>query len=523
MNKMFFSSKIIFSIILIIISFYCNYYYANLGVYPIDTFAFFDTAYNVLIGRHPFKDIWVTTGPFVDYMQAFFFKVFGLNWKSYVIHGSLVNSLITLYFFKTLVDLNFSKILSFIYALCFSILCYTISGTPFAYIHSYVFSLLSILVFVNGVSSKSIKCFFFLPLTMSMAFLSMQNPSTFINFIILIFLTIFFFQKENLKYLYSFFKGGLFVLFLLILFFAITNIPLVNFLQQYILFPLFIGESRVLGDEMAHLTLTDRFTFRNVIGHFKFINILLIIFTYINLKDFIKNRINFSDKIINFSLIFFGVFFIFNQLITSNQTYIFSFIPFLAAFIHLYICKSKRTNKLKWLILIIMIFSTVKYHQVYNQKRKFMDLQHVNLSNSIDAELMDVKFKGLKWITPVFPNNPKLEIQFLKEAIADVKKENRKKIVFTTYQFFSFITEENLNIPNRWYTNDNNSYPLENHKYYNVYKKHLEKAFYRNKVQVAYTVGPIKFSNFKIYIKDICFDKTKINKLTTKYVLKSCE
>ena len=189
---MFFSSKIIFSIILIIISFYINYYYANLGVYPIDTFAFFDTAYNILIGRHPFKDIWITTGPVVDYMQAFFFKIFGLNWKSYVIHGSLINSLITFYFFKTLVDLNFSKFLSFIYALCFSILCYTISGTPFAYIHSYVFSLLSILIFVNGISLKSNKCFFFLPLTMSMAFLSMQNPSTFINFIILIFLTIFF-------------------------------------------------------------------------------------------------------------------------------------------------------------------------------------------------------------------------------------------------------------------------------------------------------------------------------------------
>ena len=274
---------------------------------------------------------------------------------------------------------------------------------------------------------------------------------------------------------------------------------------------------------MAHLTLSDRFTFRNVIGHFKFINILLIIFTYISLRDLLKKKINFNNKIINFLLIFSGVFFIFNQLITSNQTYIFSLIPFLGAFIHLYIYKSIRTNKLQWLILIIMIFSTVKYHQEYNQKRKFMDLQQVNLRNTIDAQLIDIKFKGLNWITPVFPNNPKLEIQFLKEAIADVKKENRKKIVLTTYQFFSFITEENLNIPNRWYTHDNNSYPLDNNKYYNIYKKHLEKVFYGNEVEVAYTVGPIKFSNFKIYIKDICFDETRINKLTTKYILKSCK
>jgi hypothetical protein len=170
-----------------------------------------------------------------------------------------------------------------------------------------------------------------------------------------------------------------------------------------------------------------------------------------------------------------------------------------------------------------MIFSTVKYHQVYNQKRKFMDLQHVNLKNTIDAELIDIKFKGLNWVTPNFPNNAKLEIQFLKEAINDIKKENRKKIVLTDYQFFSFVTEENLNIPNRWYTHDNNSYPLDNHKYYNFYKKHLEQIFYGNAIEVAYTVGDPKFTNFKIYIKDICFDKAKLNKITTKYILKKCK
>ena len=36
----------------------------------------------------------------------------------------------------------------------------------------------------------------------------------------------------------------------------------------------------------------------------------------------------------------------------------------------------------------------------------------------------------------------------------------------TDYQFLSFLTEKNLNIPNRWYTHDNNSYPLDNHKYF---------------------------------------------------------
>ena len=359
---------------------------------------------------------------------------------------------------------------------------------------------------------------------MSMAFLSMQNPSTFIIVLILIFLVIFFMKKENQKYLYNFFKGGLFVLIFLIIFFYITKIPLENFFQQYILFPLTLGENRVVGNEMAHITLSGRFTFRNVVGHFKFINILLIIFTFMSLKDYIKKKINFNDKIVNFLLILSGIFFIFNQLITSNQTYIFSFIPFLAGFIHLYIYKLSQTNKLQWLILIIMIFSTLKYHQVYNQNRKFMDLQNVNLKKTIDAGQIDIKLKGLNWVTSNYSKNAELEIKFLKEAITSIKKEKRKKIVITDYQFFSLLTEENLNIPNRWYTHDNNSYPLENHKYYKFYKKHIENIFNKNNIQVAYAIGDPKFERFiKSYMKNICFNEIKLNKITKKYELKICE
>ena len=104
MNKKFINITLIYSTLLIFFSFFFNYYYANLGVFPLDTFAFFDTAFNILIDRHPFKDIWVTTGPLVDYLQSIFFKIFGLSWSSYVIHGSVINSLIVYFFFQ-----NFNK------------------------------------------------------------------------------------------------------------------------------------------------------------------------------------------------------------------------------------------------------------------------------------------------------------------------------------------------------------------------------------------------------------------------------
>ena len=64
--------NIIFLIILSIFSVSINFYYGNIGVFAVDTFAFFDTAYSILINKHPFKDIWITAGPLVDYLQAIF-------------------------------------------------------------------------------------------------------------------------------------------------------------------------------------------------------------------------------------------------------------------------------------------------------------------------------------------------------------------------------------------------------------------------------------------------------------------
>ena len=67
---------------LIIFSFFIPFYYGNKGIFPVDTLGFFDSSYNILLGRHPIKDFWIFSGIFVDYSQALFFKIFGLHWSS---------------------------------------------------------------------------------------------------------------------------------------------------------------------------------------------------------------------------------------------------------------------------------------------------------------------------------------------------------------------------------------------------------------------------------------------------------
>ena len=72
--------------------------------------------------------------------------------------------------------------------------------------------------------------------------------------------------------------------------------------------------------------------------------------------------------------------FIFHQLITANQIFIFSLIPLIASLLYLRISQEISNNKIyKILIILILIFSTVKYHQRFNLDRKFMEFQNIDL------------------------------------------------------------------------------------------------------------------------------------------------
>jgi len=513
----------LFLIFVIIFSFSINYFYANIGVSPMDTFAFFDTAYNILLDRHPFKDIWVTTGPFVDYLQSIFFKIFGLNWKSYVIHGSIFNTIIATSFYLVLIKFNLNKYIALFYTVCFSILCYPISGTPFAYIHSYVLSLLAILIFIYSVKFENKILFFFLPIIMFLSFASMQNPSTFINLILLISILAYVFLFKQFE-IFKFFIGGcVFTLISILFFLNLNKIPIENILQQYFLFPLTMAENRISGNDMAHISLSGGFTFRNIIGHFKFINLYIILFIFFSFLEIKKQKLSKENLMFNLIFIFSAIFLIFNQLITSNQTFIFSIIPFLGGFFHIYI-NDRFLNLKKFQIFLLLVVSliTVKYHLEYNEKRKFMDLQNANLKKYTNGSTIDKKLDGLKWITPAFSNNSKEEAKILKDTIKAIKKIQVEKMVITNYQIFSLILEENLNIPNRWYSHDNNSYPLKNHRYFKFYKNHLRKTIEKNGVKTIIIVGNLKFENFNMYLENYCFEKIKVNKLTTKYNLKNC-
>ena len=519
--------RIVLYTLLAIFSIIINFYYADKGLYPIDTFSFFDTAYYVTLGQLPIRDFWIISGLLIDYIQAFFFLIFGFSWRSYVMHSSFFNMGIALFFFYFLNNFSRFYFSNFLLSCCVAALCYPLIGTPFSYQHSFILSFISILLFYLALQKNDQKYWFFLPFFMLASFLCMQLPSCLINAFILIFLIIYFFQERKISV--YFFLGCFLCTLIVFIYFVFTKTNLKDFLVQYIYFPLSFGGERIAGSNSSFESarLLNNFNFKNIILHFKFINLFLLgnilILIYFLKKNFNKPQILEGKKIsiyLNIFLFFCGISFIFHQLITANQTFIFSLVPLFCGLLIIQISqflKHEFKPIYRFILVTLTLFVTLKYHFEYNEKRKFIDLQNVNLSKSIPSKILSEELGNLNWITPYYSENPTYEIEKLQEAIEIIKKDKSNKMLITHYSFISTTLREDLNIPNRWYY-PNNTYPgsYEN-KYYKNYIEKFDKKIKSNNIETIFVVESFPKEFQFLYFQDLilngCFEKKQLNDL----------
>ena len=94
--------NLIYLTLVILISIICNQYYGYIGILPIDSFLIFNSGFDFLNGYLPFKDYWTIKEPFIDFLQAIFFKIFGVSWFAYVFHASVFNCIISVSTYLTL-------------------------------------------------------------------------------------------------------------------------------------------------------------------------------------------------------------------------------------------------------------------------------------------------------------------------------------------------------------------------------------------------------------------------------------
>jgi len=523
MTQKLFKTNYFYLILVSLYAGYINWVSGNIGVMPIDTFGFFDTGFSILKDKFPIRDFWIFTGITVDYLQAFFFIIFGKEWSSYIIHASIINIIASLSFFLFLDNFKINKAYQFIFSISFATLCYPVSGTPFAYLHSFVFSLILIFTFCSAIINDNKFLWFLIPTISLFAFFSMQTPSFYIITIITFFILFFLLKEKKTSRFKYLILGTFFALTLIFIFFISTKTPLKNFIYQYFLFPLTIGSDRLTSESTAYVSLLDQLNLQRIIGDFKFIHIFLIpliLFTFLR-----KNILDNKQILVNIVFITCAIIFIFNQLITANQIYIFSLIPILGSILLVNLQKEKNFKTLSLILITILALSTYKFHIRYNLEKKFHDLENVDKKQSIKAEVIDDKLKYLNWVSPVF-ESPQEEVDLIKTAISVISNDSRKKIVITHYQFLSLVLDEDLNILNRWYLWDNNTHPTENHKYFDFYKKFTTKNFEQNEISVIYLLGSddeIPFSKIKNYFIDKCFKNiTIIDKRFSVHELKKC-
>ncbi len=493
--------------LLLIFGIIINQYYGNQGVFPHDSFAHFETGYRIINGEHPFKDFWIISGPLVDYIQSLFFLILGVNFQTYVIHASIFNGILTVFIFLFFRHFGLKKIYCIIYAIFFSILAYPSSGTPFVDHHSAFFSLLGVLSVISAIHKGNNIFWILSPIMLVCAFLSKQVPSVYITIPLILILIFYFYKEKKIKPLIlSATSFVIFTLFIL-LFGFINGINLSSFFDQYILYPQTIGQERF--HNLRNVSLLG------IAGNFKFILVLQFLYILI----FFKNRL-FNKKNLYYFLIisFFSITLIFHQILTRNQIFIFFLIPILSGFIHVNLLKEKKIYQ--YLMILFCFFVTVKYHYRFNEGRKFHELINANFTLSKNAEVIDSRLSGLRWISPQFQNDPTAEIELILENKKILAQDERKKMVLSNYPFLSVILEDNFFSPTRWHVFDGTDYPQVGNVYYSKYQKMFLNILKSNKIEVIYTIYPINENMIFNYIDKNCFDEKKINKKLKSFLVK---
>ena len=511
------NSKTLTTIFIFFFSLFFNQYFGNRGIFPIDSFSHFDLGFRVLNGELPFKDYWVVSGPFVDFIQAFIFLILGVNWQTYLLNASILNGIFAVLTYKLFLEFKLDKKFSFFYTICLAILAYPSSGTPFVDHHSTYFSVISLYLLIFAIKTEKLSYWFFLPIFVGFAFLSKQVPATYVGFSIILLIaydSIFNNRAKNFNIFFTLIISTSIFFLLFFLFLYFNEISFQSFLDQYINYPREIGRDRFLR---------LNYDYKNAILNFKFIHIVFILLIFLNISKFLNNKKFY--KTINFKIFLILLLLLLSlmqhQILTRNQIFIFFLIPLFCGFTHieLHNLNHKYKDYLIYFLILVCLTATFKYHLRFNLEKKFHEFNNVNFNNSINGKILDKKFKSLNWITPGTKEKKEAieEIKFLKEILEILKADKEKKMLFTNYSFFSVLSGESVNSITRWFPGDDSAFPVKGNKFYDTYRNFLLKQIKSKEIINIYLISDVYENYLLDYLPLECLKKTKIHKHLSKF------
>ena len=551
----------IIGIVVAVVAYQINNYFGFIGLNPTDSFLVFGSGDRVLKGDLPFKDYWIVSGgPLIDIMQSFVFKILGVSWSSFVIHASILNSIfsISIFFYARLTKL--SKKTSLFFAILSSFIMYPAAGTPQTDHHSIIIGSISLIFFIIFLKKKNFTPLFFFPIIFLGCFFIKQVPAAYyIILICLISLFYYLFEKQK-EIIINLLLGSIiaFAVFFLIL--KINNILVLDVYKQYV--ALIIQGFNVRADSYAKALVFDN------ILKIKYIILLLIPFVVIvaqNLKkielrkkeSFYLDIYLYTGLIVSSALhesytnnqsVTFGLlpiysiiilslikenkskilFYIFSvlsiigvlRLINENEIYLILLIifPLIYFFGSKYNISLKKTSSL---VVVYTLLIALLYFETIVRNRYWHDIVNPNWDNAVAAEQIDLKLKGLVWLSG--ESNTQKEILNIENNLSYLKSLDENYIIITNYQIYNAILDIQNFSPVRYWWNKL-SYPSKGNKYRNEFDVFFQNKINKNNVKKIIVLSDINQENVDInefeWLKDCTLrsqenEKIKILNVTT--------
>jgi 4-amino-4-deoxy-L-arabinose transferase-like glycosyltransferase len=123
------------------------------GFLAADQSIVFDGGYRVFLGQVPYRDFFIPTGPMVFWLQGAFFHIFGVTYRTYILHAALVNaaaSLLAFWWVRTIYPGAFAH--AFLAAVLTAFWFYPPFGTPWFEQTAFFFHFCSMVLLVRALA-----------------------------------------------------------------------------------------------------------------------------------------------------------------------------------------------------------------------------------------------------------------------------------------------------------------------------------------------------------------------------------
>lgn len=500
--------------VIILIAFFVNYHYGHQGLMPLDDLQNFNSGFRVLNGDFPFRDYYSITGPILDIWQSNIYNLFGVSWKSFILHASILNSLYAISLFIFLRNLSLNTTNSIIFSISACLLMYPPTGNPTVEHNSLTLSLVGLMMFIVGLKDKKNFILFCSIIIFGISFFTKQVPT---SYLIILCVLIYFsqmFGKVKISNLFFLLISVSFTLLTITTYFYLKNVQIEDVFNQYFVFSYSLGQDRfqiinfkIIYENISKIFFLAILTIPSIYLYFlskyktKFLiiiglNLIIVIYEIhsqnqpitfsllpliLSLFYFFYKEEKLDDKFINY-FFYIIIIYAFFRILRYELFY-------LLAFIVLSIAYFVNKKKFIYLVLTYLFITTCFYFEKYVKIRAWDDLAKNDLEKSFDASIIDKKLSGLKWSTVYFEDKEKEKNIIINNLNFFKKLDNSIKFILVSdYQIYNPILNKKDYSPVKyWFIN--HTYPDKNHTLRGDFD-----SFFKNKI-LSNNISLIIFDN----------------------------